>query len=177
MEQNILKAPDYRTIQVAGSPDFIGMINWPEQAVRAYVHSAGSNYWLAHDNTKEIVARAQAHLANTLGEPRARAIMAFEGAQVGAEDKQILIGLIWNQQRMPIIDFFRFDFDKTWPGNPEIFAYTFKHGVYDPNLAIGCGDGLIILAAEEQYRRATANLEEFLLHPPIILGSRIEVSY
>ena len=53
------------------------------------------------------------------------------------------------------------------PGNPDVDNYVFRNGVYTPERkTIVCGDGLIVLGAEEEYRRQeTKNLAEYLRSP------------
>jgi len=87
-----------------------------------------------------------------------------------------LVGVAWGNPdtREKMIDCFGFTFGSDWPGNPDISNWTIKNGCYvrDYVLHSGnmtCGDGLIILGKEEEYRRKCKDLEEFLTIPPKIL--------
>jgi hypothetical protein len=71
------------------------------------------------------------------------------------------------------IEFFGFKLWGKWPGNPEMYAWQMQNRVYVPNNKIGsraasCGDGLIMLAQEEIYRRSCKNLREYTSRPAII---------
>lgn len=87
------------------------------------------------------------------------------------------LGIAWgnpeNLEKM--LDCFGFNFGKEWPGNPDIMNWSIVNGVYvrEKVLRAGnmtCGDGLILLGKEEEYRRKCKDLEYFLAHPLPIKG-------
>lgn len=82
-----------------------------------------------------------------------------------------IIALFWGNNSDKIVDVFRYSDIDEWPGNPNVESFILKNGIYQPdNHEISCGDGTIIIGKEEQYRRKTKDLEDFLKFPPNITG-------
>jgi len=86
-----------------------------------------------------------------------------------------LIATIWakSSTKEQIVDCFGYHVDQ-WPGNPDVTAWSINNGIYthaDRALKeLTCGDTLIVLGEEEQYRRTTKSLEDYLSTRPKISG-------
>ena len=75
------------------------------------------------------------------------------------------LAAMWADGNQRIIDFFGFgDLRGNWKGNPEVNSWDFRNGVFTRG-AITCGDALIMLGAEERYRRTTPNLQSYMNNP------------
>lgn len=83
-----------------------------------------------------------------------------------------LLSIMWGNSSKKMIDFFSYSgLDKKWKENPEVFSYVTENGIYLPEERnISCGDGLIILGEEENFRRFTKNLDDYLNRAPQIGG-------
>ena len=95
---------------------------------------------------------------------------------------KFIIGIVWgNDEGDKMIDAFGYKLTPTWPGNPEIYNWTFKNGVLIPEPSqkpsglknITCGDGIIIMGEEEKYRRKCRALYDYTGHPPDIEGLKL----
>jgi len=79
-----------------------------------------------------------------------------------------------------MIDFFGFRGGISPMENPEIYSFVTREGVLVPQKnglsAIGCGDGLIVLAAEERYRRRVS-FDDYEAIPPKIPGVKFREDY
>lgn len=64
------------------------------------------------------------------------------------------------------LDIFRFYDIGDWPGNPTIDVVCFNNGEYVQDCHEFCGDGLIIASKEEEMRRGTKDIEEFITQFP-----------
>jgi hypothetical protein len=66
--------------------------------------------------------------------------------------------------------------EKEWPGNPSVSTWIYKDGIFvkaDKNEDDEdelCGDATIIMGREEEFRRTTRNLAEFVTTAPKIPG-------
>ena len=60
--------------------------------------------------------------------------------------------------------------DEKWPGNPDIDPWVVREGIYVSDTKEKtklCGDGRIVFANEEVYRRLrTKNLRDYAENPP-----------
>ncbi len=160
----------YREVEVGGNPRFIGRFNWPDKSLRAYVHESGLEYF-GRGTVAGAIQNARQHLIDVVKNPRTLDMMAFRGQQ----GNQHMIAAIWNDNKEPMIDFFKFCNGNKWPGNPEMYGYAFRNGVYLPKAPATCGDGLIILGAEEQDRRRAPSLRDYLGCPPVVKGIKLRV--
>lgn len=123
---------------------------------RVYVHSAGLRevYEGDPDNAVE-------HFINVAWP---RAIEARRRGEFPL-DAAYFLAIIWGKPdtQSPMTDLFMFrDFGSTWPGNPEVLASVMERGRIIYPSSIGCGDGLIMLGAEERLRRTKPNLQTYL---------------
>lgn len=79
-----------------------------------------------------------------------------------------IIAILWYNQdaRQRTVDLFLYSGIENWPGNPEVSSLVLAEnaGEWYPNKdrIVTCGDGTIILGFEEELRRKTASLEQFL---------------
>jgi hypothetical protein len=144
--------------------EFVAVHNCPEESMRAYVHSFGLPDFGGSD-LQENSRLAIAHLIEVIRTPGVTDTMAFSGARVGSDCQEYLLAAFWNNQNTPMIDFFRVLQRASWPGNPEFHSYTFERGIYKPDAPVTCGDGRILLGREEEYKRKTKNLAQYLAMP------------
>lgn len=87
------------------------------------------------------------------------------------KDAIFLICAIWGDRREKMIDIFKYDNMENWTENPNVSAFVMRNGVYLPERTdVTCGDTLIVLGAEESYRRKTKSLKEYIENPPKIPG-------
>ena len=129
---------------------FINVKNFPYMSPpgRLYIHEDGSKdvfhgdeeravdyFFIAVDKNKELLSDIDYFLAAVWGD-------------VSKNEK--------------VADVFGYTGIDNWPGNPEVYAWTLKEGVYVPSNAIACGDMLIMLGKEEEYTRSRKNAYEYL---------------
>lgn len=155
-----------RKVIVEGKPRFIGVVNWPSHKVRGYIHSEvlkhfSDNTWAAFHNSVDYFRGC------------------FENDQT---DATYTLAAVWHNGSDRMIDVFRYYLDakKSWPGNPVKHSWAYENGILVPTAKledgnvvsneVNCGDGTILLGAEEQYRRRTFGLDEYLKNRPIIRG-------
>ncbi len=81
------------------------------------------------------------------------------------------VGSLWRDERMRFhADMFGFGNIREWPGNPNMYAYTFENeSPVELGFNTTCGDTLILLGEEEKQRRRLPTLEEYLKSQPIKL--------
>jgi hypothetical protein len=77
-----------------------------------------------------------------------------------------ILAAAWAEGRRRMLDIFSYSGITDWPGNPDVEAFVMQDGVLVPNRPITCGDTLIILGAEEKYRRTTKHIYEYKDIPP-----------
>ena len=96
-----------------------------------------------------------------------------------------IIAILWGNEGVQMADFFGYSGIEQWPGNPEVSCWVMKgiknNSAYTLNrgIDITCGDGTIILGYEEEYRRQTNSLTDFLKEMPDLkeLHKRLGPSY
>ena len=81
-----------------------------------------------------------------------------------------VISALWSNGKDKIMDIFGFsDVKDNWPGNPDVINWLWYNGknrfIKDARDIATCGDTLIILGKEEEYRRTTESLDSFMRHP------------
>jgi len=131
---------------------------------RAYFHESmfrgGFNLF-----SKEAREEAKGHLI--------RAIAACEHLK----DASFLLAVCWQRDRYKITDILRPKI-KQWALEPEYRAFRFEDGIYQPEAGgVMLGDGLRILGREEEYRRHTRSMAQFLKQPPQLDGFSIRELY
>ncbi len=131
--------------------------------IRAYFHEAGIE--TAFGNTATL-AEGLKHLRSVLVRHRK-----------GLGDADFILAAVWGSQRGKEIDLFKYDNTlSNWPGNPDVSSYRFTNGILKPEeKQITCGDTLMILGLEEQYRRTTDRLSTYIQTPPRIAGQWYEL--
>jgi hypothetical protein len=128
--------------------------------IRAYLHNAGLDDAFKSRRNKPAEFEADRHLLRTLTDN-----------MVILNDASYLIAAIWGDSGARMIDLFRYAGINKWPGNPDVAAFVFRNGVYVPKRReITCGDTLVVLGREEEYRRTTRDLNDYVEHPPTIDG-------
>lgn len=75
------------------------------------------------------------------------------------------VGILWQDQGDKTVDFFQFSNYSGWPGNPEVSSYVVRNGLCVPGASISCTEGLLLLGMEEQLRRGTKSLDEYVNTP------------
>jgi len=164
--------PRRATIALPKDIGFVAVHNSPKLSMRAYVHQAGLENF---DGTSSLenATNAIGHLNELMQKPETITTLDFAGAKVGADEIEYLIAGVWHSGISPVIDFFKFSHEGEWPGNPQWFSYVFRNGVCQANDSSGCGDDLILLSREEEYRRQTKNASEYLSTPPKFSGKKL----
>ncbi len=116
---------------------------------KVYVHEAGiarafgSNYYAAR-HAVEIIE----HAASGTFDPRAY---------------DFLLAAVWGDGKDKVAEFFRYKGTGDWPGNPEMKAFVFKNGVWQPDPeAHECEDTTIMRGKEALHRRTSRNVEQYL---------------
>ena len=122
---------------------------------RLYLHKAGLNLYGINPIT-----------AGKEDFKRARELLAGQG-----KNYPWVIGILWGDQEERVTDFFMYsgiDSDSDWGKNPEMSYAQFRSGVYveKPEI-ITCGDGLIILGKEEEHRRKSIGIRDYLQISPL----------
>jgi hypothetical protein len=85
------------------------------------------------------------------------------------------IGILWGDNGVRVTEIFAFGGIKSWPGNPDIVYYQFRNGEFAFNpLNLTCGDGLRVLGREEDFRRTTGSLDDFLSSTPKFSGREVK---
>ena len=123
---------------------------------RAYLHSFGAEFY--GKNRFEIVESAREFL---------KEIQKNRDFSNIAEKEKLLyfLAAMWAENGTRVADIFGFKNIPTWPGNPEILNYDYRNNTVTP-MAFTCGDSIIAFGREEEHRRKTKSLEEYLLRPP-----------
>ena len=130
------------------APDVCARINLPnlEIPVRAYVHNFGfegayGNLNSAKDYLKSLIGNIEGN---------------FDYSLV----------MLWGEDSVKMADVFLYHDINQWPGNPLVSASWFKENSVQPFDGVTCGDGIILLGFEEQYRRIKRSLVEYVHGPP-----------
>ena len=134
---------------------FITRFNLPieDPPVRAYLHQAGF---------KEVFeGKIEIAKSYFLG--------IFDSQHKNLDNFGYVLATIWGDNGSKIIDFF--GYRPTRPEeNPEVYAWVVCDGAVvrsglDHNPTT-CGDSLIVLGREEEHRRKTKDLTDFMSNPP-----------
>lgn len=83
---------------------------------------------------------------------------------LSAEPVSWYIGLVWHDSEEPaaVLDVFQYHNYQGWPGNPDIHNFIVHNEIYVSEAAISCSEGILLLGQEEQLRRKTNSLEQYL---------------
>ena len=137
---------------------FVEMIEFPAlhdiKPGRLYVHQAGHQLFLGlcEDNYVPAVN----YVLEILGEK----IDLFKPAD-------FVLPILWGDANTPVAEIFGYGDMREWPGNPTVYNWVFRNGVHMPEeRQISCGDTIVLLGIEENHRRNSRNLEEYIMNPP-----------
>jgi len=89
-----------------------------------------------------------------------------------------ILAALWGDKDSKVAELFGYGDINEWPGNPEVYSWVFKDGVYLPSQRkIACGEATRILGKEEDYRITTKSLKEFMEKPPHLRELEPRVNY
>ena len=136
--------------------DFIYTINdrSGKIPIRAHLHKTGTT---AYGENNERVKR---HAINYLFEM----IHSQRFNEIVREDNlEYALAAMWGDNGTKVVDLFGFRGVKdSWLRNPDVLSWDFRNGIFTRG-AITCGDTLIMLGKEEDYRRRkNAGLETYM---------------
>ena len=127
--------------------------------IRAYLHRSAKNNLEGTNYLKEM----KEHLMETLSKNHGT-----------IENADFYLAAIWSIEKDKMIDLFKYTqtgHPDNWPKNPDVNMFVFKNGVYQQNEKLTMrGDTLIMLGAEEHFRRNTKGLTEYIEGRPEIPG-------
>lgn len=140
---------------------FVARINHPELRMRWYLHATGSNLYGATlidvANEADRYVREKSVHFDFLHHV---SFSYFLGMLWGLESRNERIFELYGYRDL------RFTNTQTWQeSNPDVVPWVFVNGVYTaptPPSALTCGDGMIMLGREEEYRRTTSDLGAYL---------------
>lgn len=137
----------------------IRMLQEGEQKGRLYLHNSGI---LSYGTDPVRRAKTEFNLATT--------ILHSQGKHY-----PWVIGILWGKGEEPIVDLFVYsglNGIMDWPGNPDVDYGHFQSGKFTKDAkGLTCGDGLVALGKEENYRRTCRSLEHYLAEaPPFPVG-------
>ena len=95
-----------------------------------------------------------------------------------SEKYDFVIAVLWgsfSHIKHRNIDVFGFHgLNGKWPGNPDVSNFVMVNGIFQPlekpTDITTCGDTLILLGKEEEYRRTTSGLDVYMNIPPTLEG-------
>jgi len=90
---------------------------------------------------------------------------AFDNSPVPSTNfYDYFISILWSDsENNEMMDFFGFEgLKKNWKANPDVQSWVIKNGVWMHDNPFTCGEGIILLGKEEELRRKTKNIEEYI---------------
>ncbi|MBI3623919.1 hypothetical protein HY212_07625 [Candidatus Pacearchaeota archaeon] len=131
--------------------------------VRTYLHDVGLEKWDINGDGVQSAANYHSLVFKSDGIHRI----------VRDEKLDYVIAALWNNEGNKTADVFGYSGVKNnWKANPEVRAWNCINGIWRDD-AHFCGDMVMILGAEETWRRAsTKDLKYYMSHPPINLPPR-----
>lgn len=93
-------------------------------------------------------------------------------------EADFLLAAVWGDGENKTVETFGYHGIDPWPGNPDIFFWVFRNGIYYPGEEQKeCEDTTILRGREAEYRRTTKSLETYMENPPDIsnFGSIIDL--
>jgi len=141
--------------------NIIARYNMPERHVRAYLHGSGQEVWGSEGLSA--IYTAKEHL-----------IDAFDSSHKSfIKSHDYVLAVLWGDDGSKVIDCFCNTGvpkdPKNGPGNPEWDLWFMRNGILTRE-GKSCGDSVIIMGREEEYRRFCPDLKTFLKQPPRIAG-------
>jgi hypothetical protein len=141
---------------------FVCRIEFPDlrdtKPGRLYVHRTGCQLFQNEDGYEPAANYALDMLGENpeLFKPADFVIPVLWGEAWGGEEANVMVAEIFGYGDM-----------REWPGNPTVYNWVFKNGLHIPEeRQISCGDTMILLGAEETYRRNTRDLKEYISKAP-----------
>lgn len=137
----------------------VRMLDEGKQKGRLYLHNTGIMSYGANP-----VRRAKEEFQN-----------ATDFLHVHNKNYPWVIAILWAKEQEAIVDLFVYSALSgimDWPGNPDVDYGQFHSGKFiEKAKGLTCGDGLIALGREEQHRRNSRCLEQYLAEaPPFPVG-------
>ncbi len=130
---------------------------------RAYIHRAGLNEVFGSESAARNYFKQQYELY----------------LKKNFEKYDFTIAVLWGAKGQQVnyrnIDVFGFHgLNRKWPGNPDVSNFVLSNGIFKPlekpTDVTTCGDTLILLGKEEEYRRTTSGLDVYMNNPPSLDG-------
>ena len=114
---------------------------------KIYTHHSGDNVY------------PEGHLVDYLS-------TSIKNAPQETKQGDYFISLLWSdEKRNELMDIFVYsDIKNNWKGNPGISSWVVTNGIWKNKNPITCGEGIILLGREEEYRRTTRNISQYLKH-------------
>lgn len=82
------------------------------------------------------------------------------------EESDYFIGISWGEKEDKVLDLFGYSgIKENWKTNPGVRNWVIRNGTITKDSEITCGEGLILLGREEEYRLKTGGLQEYLEEP------------
>src|SRR3989344_7630660 len=80
----------------------------------------------------------------------------------------MLIGMLWADPKTlaKTLDIFGLSKEENWQDNPGVYSWVIHNNEHFPNDPISCGEGIIRLGKELEYRKTTKNIEDYLFSFP-----------
>ena len=122
----------------------------------AFEHSTtGAN---SESNGKGMLENAESYLSEVIRDNAAK-----------FKDIEFLVSILWGDKGLKVADVFGYAKIDAWPGNPEVYNWVIKNGVYRPDeTCITCANSIRMLGMEETARRGTKSLEEYMKLNPVL---------
>ncbi len=76
-----------------------------------------------------------------------------------------VLGAVWGDDgNSKVAEMFVYKEIKEWPGNPTVYTWIFRNGIYMPwERQVACEDAILAFSDESTFRRKTKSPEEFLV--------------
>ena len=135
---------------------------------KAYLHNFGKESFEPNRNDNRGLTNLPAMASQYL----IQMLVVNEELVKGADF--LIAGLWGDKDKNRMVDLIKYStFDK-WGGNPVMENYVLQEGILRPEVKPGmCGDMLIVLGAEEQFRRTTLDIVDYMQRNPDIPGLRV----
>lgn len=137
---------------------FINRLTIESPPLRVYMHECGQELW--GEKSEDIATRLRGDLGAIIPE------------RISTEDYQFFTALLWGDKSDRMLDLFGYSGLQNWASNPGIDSWVLKNGIIVPSngksIEVTCGEGLVILGREEELRRTTDSLSDYLrVYPEI----------
>ena len=121
--------------------NFIAVIEYKDIPLRGYIHKNGieTAYNSLEDAAKHLLYVYKKHV-----------------------EKGFVIATVWGINSNKMINLFNYRNFTNWPGNPDLFKISIENGIKVKRDKLTCADAIIILGKEEEKRRKTKSIEEYI---------------